>query len=107
MIERICTKRMFALLLLAFGAVMTSLPAHADSCAIRADIVAKLEGNFQEQLTGGGLHGLSAVVEVWTSPKTGTFTVVTTDAKGLSCILATGTDWHAASPLTRASAQAL
>lgn len=107
MIERICTKRMFALLLLAFGAVMTSLPAYADSCAARADVVAKLESNFHEQLTGGGLHGQSAVVEVWSSPTTGTFTVITTDAAGQSCILATGTDWHAGGTVTNASAQAL
>ena len=107
MIERICTKRMFALLLLAFGAVMTSLPAYAESCATRADVVAKLEGNFQEQLTGGGLHGQSAVVEVWSSPATGTFTVITTDAAGQSCILATGTDWHASNTVTKASVDAL
>ncbi|MBU2980367.1 hypothetical protein KO498_00955 [Lentibacter algarum] len=94
-------------MILAFGAVLTSLPAHAESCGVRADVVAKLQGSFQEQLTGGGLHGHSAVVEVWTSPKTGTFTVITTDTAGMSCILATGTNWQDSAKVTRTGAQTL
>ena len=107
MIERVCTKRMFALLLLAFGAVMTSLPAYAQSCGARGDVVAKLQSSFQEQLTGGGLHGQTAVVEVWTSPETGTFTVISTDTAGVSCVLATGTNWQDSKAATQASAQSL
>ena len=49
-------------------------------------------------MTAGGLHSSTTkttVVEVWASPETGTFTVMMTNAHGLSCILATGTDWYA------------
>ncbi len=95
MIERICTKRMFALLLAA-AAVLTSLPAQAQSCGDRAVMVERLQANYQEQLTGGGLHAESAVVELWASPETGTFTLLSTDTSGQACILATGTDWHTA-----------
>jgi len=88
--------------LIAFGlglcAVITALPAHAEDCAQREQVVSRLQQDYAEQLTAGGLHGTmdgSGIIEVWASPETGTFTVMRTDAHGLSCILATGTDWFA------------
>ncbi|WP_439111042.1 hypothetical protein [Lentibacter sp.] len=102
MIERINTKRMFALLL-GMAAILTSLPAYADSCASRDVMVERLKSNFQEELAGGGLHGASAVVEVWASAETGTFTVISTDTAGEACILATGTDWQGPLALTKVS----
>lgn len=81
---------------LGIGAVMTAIPAHAENCAMRDQVVLRLQQEYSEQLTGGGLHlsaENSAVVEVWASEETGTFTVMATDPEGLSCIIATGTDW--------------
>ncbi|UYV37287.1 hypothetical protein N4R57_20440 [Rhodobacteraceae bacterium D3-12] len=84
---------------LGLGAVITAIPAHAaDNCAERAQVVTRLQEQYSEQLTAGGLHGQTSktsVVEVWSSPETGTFTVMVTDAQGQSCIVATGTDWYA------------
>ncbi|MCV2892650.1 hypothetical protein [Lentibacter sp. XHP0401] len=102
MIERICTKRMFALLL-GCAAILTSLPAYADSCTTRDVMVERLQNTYQEELTGGGLHGASAVVEVWVSVETGTFTVISTNTAGEACILATGTDWQGPLALTKVS----
>ncbi|WP_298677425.1 hypothetical protein [uncultured Lentibacter sp.] len=104
MIERINTKRIFALSL-GFMAILTSLPAYADGCVAREIMVERLKTTYQEALSGGGLHGASAVVEVWTSPETGTFTVISTDTAGQACILATGTDWQGQSLLRRTSGQ--
>ena len=102
MIERIYTRRMFALFL-GCAAIITSLPAYADSCATRDVMVERLQNNFHEELTGGGLHGASAIVEVWASATTGTFTVISTDTTGEACILATGTDWQGPLALTQVS----
>ncbi|MEZ5714571.1 MAG: hypothetical protein R3D85_05025 [Paracoccaceae bacterium] len=83
---------------LGLGAVITAIPAHAEDCALRTQVVDRLTRDYAERLTAGGMHGESAdgVIEVWASPETGTFTVIRSDASGLSCILATGTDWHGA-----------
>ena len=93
-------KRLIALGL-GIGAMITALPAHAEDCAARDQVVQRLQQAYTEQLTAAGLHGdpdRSEVIEVWASPQTGTFTVMRTDAKGISCILATGTDYFAAAP---------
>lgn len=102
MLERLCTKRAFALLLAGF-AILTALPAHAESCAARAQMVERLQQAYEEDLAGGGLHSDSAVVELWASAETGTFTVISTDTNGLSCIIATGTDWQGIAAITKAS----
>lgn len=93
MLERLCTKRMFALLLAGF-AILISLPAHAESCGVRDVMIERLKNTYQEELAGGGIHDGKAVVEVWASEVTGSFTVLSTDANGRSCIMATGTNWH-------------
>ncbi len=90
-------KRLIALGL-GIGAVMTALPAHASTCALRDQVVSRLQEQYSEQLTAGGLNSSAnktTLVEVWASPETGTFTVMLTNAQGLSCIVATGTDWYA------------
>ena len=104
-------KRLFALGL-AIGAVSTAIPAHAEppitedmgDCAKRAQVVERLRQDYSETLTAGGLTSAAAdgaIVEVWASPRTGTFTVMTTDAHGISCILATGTEFFAAESAIR------
>jgi len=83
---------------LGIGAVITAVPAHADNCALRDQVVTRLQAQYSEQLTAGGINSTASkttVVEVWASPETGTFTVMLTNAQGLSCIVATGTDWYA------------
>lgn len=71
-------------------------PAIAENCAKRDLIVQRLGAQYSEQLTAGGLQTdetTQSVVEVWASPETGTFTVMMTNPNGISCIMATGTDW--------------
>jgi len=81
---------------LLFGMAGTAPPAHAASCAMRDTVVDRLESKYSEQLTAGGLQSsrtTTAIVEVWASDETGTFTVILTSPNGLSCIVASGTDW--------------
>ncbi len=79
--------------------IAASLPAHAANCAKRDAVVERLQSRYLESFAGGGLQAsqtTQSVVEVWASEETGTFTVILTTPEGLSCIVATGTDWHQA-----------
>lgn len=91
--------RKLVALVLGLGAVTTAIPAHAEDCAARAQVVSRLTQDYSETLAAGGLQDAEAgVIEVWASPETGTFTVMRTDASGRSCILATGTDYFRTTP---------
>ena len=74
-----------------------AMPAHAQSnCANRDLVVERLQSRYSEQLTAGGLQATrmtTTVIEVWSSPETGTFTIMLTTPEGVSCILASGTNW--------------
>lgn len=95
-------KRLLALSL-TFGMAALAPPAHAVSCAQRDTVVERLKTKFSEQLTVGGLQGsqntAQSVVEIWASDETGTFTVLLTNAYGVSCIVAAGTDYFEAEPV--------
>jgi len=71
--------------------------AHAASCADRDTVVKRLKSQYDEAFSAGGLQTIrdkQTLVEVWSSQKTGTFTVMLTTPDGLACVVATGTDWH-------------
>ncbi len=93
-------KRLFGIAL-AFGMAATAPPAFAQSCAQREHVIAKLQDSYSEELVFGGLQktrGAQAVMEVWTSKETGSYTVLVTQANGISCIVAVGTDFFEAIP---------
>ena len=59
---------------------------------------------YSEALTAGGLQSsrtTTTMVEVWTSPESGTFTVIITNPQGVSCVVAAGTDWFQSEPKTQ------
>lgn len=78
------------LLVIGVGATDVS----AASCAPRDKLIERLETGYGEALAAGGLQSETRVVEVYASPDTGTWTVLMTNAEGLACIMASGTDWH-------------
>jgi len=66
-------------------------------CATREDLTERLKVNYQEELAARGLQQRfqgATVLEIWASEKTGTFTVLMTNAHGQSCIMASGTHWY-------------
>ncbi|MDJ0824714.1 MAG: hypothetical protein QNJ16_04355 [Rhodobacter sp.] len=75
-------------------AMLLSLPASAQtvSCADRAKVVARLSGLGETQ-AGMGLSTKGQVFEIWTSNRTGTWTIVLSDSSGLSCIMSYGESW--------------
>ncbi|QYX56969.1 hypothetical protein K1T73_00680 [Roseovarius sp. SCSIO 43702] len=83
---------------------LTGTMATAQTCGKREDLVDKLQGKYLEQMRMGGLQatrGKHAMMELWTSEETGTFTVLVTRADGTSCVLAAGTDAFFTDPEAR------
>ncbi len=81
---------------LLFGMAATAPPAYAANCALRDTVVNRLQSQFSETLTAGGLQASATtqtVIEVWASQETGTFTVILTNPQGVSCVVAAGTDF--------------
>lgn len=73
--------------------VPVAAPAQGSSCGPRDEVVATLLDRYGENFSGGGLQGERAVYEVWTSDEVGTWTILLTRPDGISCIMASGTDW--------------
>lgn len=90
-------------ILLTLTLAGVSTPAVAAKCAERDQIVDRLQSNYAEHLTVGGLQRVqnsTSVMEIWSSQETGTYTVLLTKPNGTSCIVAAGTDFFEATPKT-------
>ncbi|MFD1160165.1 hypothetical protein [Roseovarius aestuarii] len=87
-------KRLFSVALI-FGAAAMAPPAFAQSanCMPRDALVQKLMNKFDEEPQGGGLQNAQQLLEVWSSDRTGSFTVFITRPNGQSCVVATGQNW--------------
>lgn len=100
-------RRAFGLaVVIAVGVVPIS--ALASACAERDAVVTRLATAYSEQLTVGGLQKVrdgQTVMEIWASSETGTYTVLMTDAYGVSCIVAAGTDFFKVAPTTEIPGQ--
>ena len=92
-------------------ALLSATP-HAEAqdrmaCAERAQVVKKLEERFGETLRSVGLHQNDGVVEVYSSEKTGTWTILMTRPDGISCLLAAGELWEQdVKPITKPGSDA-
>ncbi len=64
------------------------------ACGTRDSVVAKLGDKYGEVRRGGGLAGPTAIIEIWASEATGTWTILKTTPNGLTCIMAVGDGWH-------------
>jgi len=81
---------------LVFGTLAAAPPAVAQSersCAPRDTVISQLAGKFSEVRKGAGLANPNALIEVWTSEKTGSWTIIVTQPNGTSCIVAAGNTW--------------
>ncbi len=82
-----------------FGTAATAPPAAAQSvCANRDELTGKLSAKYSEQLVSAGLQSASGLVEVWTSSEGATWTILMSRPDGISCIVASGTDWYSQEP---------
>jgi hypothetical protein len=62
-------------------------------CAERNNVVNALDSQYKESPRAIGLVSKEAVLEVFVS-ESGTWTVVVTDPRGMSCVLAAGQSWE-------------
>ena len=96
-------RRILISLTLVAAFLPTTIQAQA-TCAERSMVVEKLEGRYGEVFAGGGLQNSSSVFEVWFSEEKGTWTILMTRPNGMSCIMASGTNWHEAGPALKTPA---
>ncbi len=88
--------------LLLATAAHAAAEAQARACADRASIIERLETQFGEVRQAMGLNRANAVVEVFASAETGTWTILVTTPNGMSCLIATGELWESQTgPLRR------
>lgn len=72
-----------------FSSTDPALPQDTN-CAPREKVVARLAERFGEARQSRGLSSGQALVELFASPETGTWTIVVTRPDGLTCLLAAG-----------------
>lgn len=80
---------------------LASVPVAADAktaCLERDTVVERLTNDYGESFQGGGLQSEKRIFEVWYSEEQGTWTILLTRADGISCVMATGTNWRDALP---------
>ena len=90
---------------LALALILAAGPATAEECTETQDAYRQLAENHHEQRVGAGTRTATVrkppspaviettfVYELWASPE-GSWTVLRTDARGMSCIVASGDNW--------------
>ncbi len=76
------------------GIATASLPAQAQTvCNTRAKLVTLLTEEYGEVSNGVGVQNASQLIELWSSKKSGSWTIIASRADGISCVLATGRNW--------------
>lgn len=91
-------KRIFTLAII-FGVAALAPPVAAQTeanCLTRDQVIEVLVNRYHEQATGAGLQSPYQMLEIWTSPETGTFTVLVSYPDGTSCVVASGSYWQQA-----------
>lgn len=80
---------MLGALVLSFGAVGANAQG-ARNCGPREAIVDRLAASYGETRQSMGLGANNAVVEVFASSETGTWTITVTTPNGMTCLVASG-----------------
>ncbi len=63
-------------------------------CGARPDVVELLASDFREQPSSVGVTGDGRLLEVLTNEDATTWSILLTDSRGQSCIVATGEGWQ-------------
>jgi len=63
-------------------------------CAARKEVVARLAERYGETLRSVGLNRDNALLEVYASEETGSWTILLTDPAGRACLVASGEMWE-------------
>jgi hypothetical protein len=87
--------------LVVAAVMMGANPAGAQyqHCVDHSELVATLTEKFQEKQIAFGLIGRMAIMEVYVGAA-GSWTVIVTDTRGRSCIVAAGDNWESTATLS-------
>lgn len=86
-------QRTLILISMAFMAMLLTAqmaPAQGRSCGPREAVIERLAAGYSESRQMMALNGQNAVLEVFASPDSGTWTITVTQPGGLTCIVAAG-----------------
>lgn len=70
--------------------VLAAQQVHAQNCAPRSDVVNRLAETYGETRRGIGIARQGAVMEVFASDRTGSWTITVTLPDGMTCLVASG-----------------
>ena len=90
--------KLFALSLGFAGMILAAQAAFAQSgpsCGIRASVVERLAATYGETRRSIGLASGNAVIELFASDATGTWTITATLPDGRTCLMASGQHYEA------------
>lgn len=79
--------------LIALSLLPAASHAGQPACGERAKIVDQLKIRFKETHRASGLESATKMVEIWTSESSGSWTILVTQASGITCIAAAGRNW--------------
>ena len=85
-----------AIVLLGLNSTALAQPA---LCGPTAAMRAGLAQKYNETPVGVGVSASNLVIEIWTSAKTGSFTVLATSTNGRSCMIASGENFQITDPV--------
>ncbi|MGB3314224.1 MAG: hypothetical protein WBB85_07410 [Albidovulum sp.] len=91
-------QQLFALSLGFGGLILATHHAFAEgrpNCAARDTVVTELADRYGETRHGIGLAANNAVMEVFASAETGTWTITVTLTNGMTCLIASGQNYEA------------
>lgn len=77
---------------------LAASPASAAECDATVAIYAMLAGRFDEAQISTGLTLNGVTIETWANPATGSWTIIATDGRGVSCLLAAGSAFSTGNP---------
>ncbi len=74
--------------------VLAAQQVSAQNCAPRADVIKRLAQTYGETRRGIGIARQGAVMEVFASDQTGSWTIVVTLPEGVTCLIASGQSYE-------------
>ncbi|MEO9824648.1 MAG: hypothetical protein ABJF50_09575 [Paracoccaceae bacterium] len=83
-----------ALIAAAIGSLSTPALAQQQNCGSRDTVVDRLSAKYGESRQSIGMAPKGRVVEVFASPKTGTWTITVTTPNGIMCLVASGQSYE-------------
>lgn len=89
-----------ALFLASFG--MTPAYAQPSQCDARDKVLNVLSQKYSEKTESIGVTNRGGLVEVLTNSSEGTWTIIVTTPKGISCLVAAGDGWRRVEQLAQA-----